>query len=85
MELINYGIKVTVINPGAAETEFSIVRFKGDIQKAKNVYSGYKPLVAEDIANVIWFAASLPPHVNITELTVMPAAQATTTIFNKNI
>lgn len=84
IDLLPYNIKVTNIAPGAAETEFSIVRFKGDEATAKSVYDGFDPLVACDIAEVIYFAASRPAHVNINDLTIMPAAQASATVFNKN-
>lgn len=76
IDLLAYNIKVTCINPGAAETEFSIVRFKGDHQKAKAVYEGYEPLHAEDIANTVFFCATLPPHVCINDLVISPTAQA---------
>ena len=84
IDLLPYGIKVTAVHPGAVETEFSLVRFKGDKGRAKKVYDGFEPLVATDVAETIWFAVSRPPHVNINELTVMPTAQATATnIFRK--
>ena len=84
IDLLPYGIKVTAVHPGAVETEFSEVRFKGDKARAKKVYEGFEPLVAMDIAETIWFAVSRPAHVNINELTVMPTAQATATnIFRK--
>jgi len=84
IDLLSSGIKVTAIHPGAVETEFSIVRFKGDEVRAKKVYDGFEPLVANDIAETIWFVISRPAHVNINELTVMPIAQATATnIFRK--
>jgi NADP-dependent 3-hydroxy acid dehydrogenase YdfG len=67
------------------ETEFSLVRFKGDEQKAQNVYKGFKPLTAEDIADAIWYVASVPPHVNINDLLIMPTAQASAMQFNKQI
>lgn len=76
IDLLPYGIKVTAVHPGAVETEFSEVRFKGDKNRAKKVYQGFEPLVAEDVAETIWFAASRPPHVNINELIVMPTAQS---------
>ena len=76
LDLLTHGIKVTAIHPGAAETEFALVRFKGDKTRAKKTYEGFEPLVAEDIAETIWFAASRPPHVNINELIVMATAQA---------
>jgi len=83
MDLLPYGIKVTAINPGMVETEFSKVRFKGDEEKAKKVYDGLDPLQAQDIADAIWFAVSRPPHVNINDMLIMPAAQASATITNR--
>ena len=74
-ELAEYGIRVSSINPGAVETEFSIVRLDGDLEKAKNVYDGFENLVAQDIADAIWFVLSRPRHVNINELIIMPSAQ----------
>lgn len=76
IDLLPYGIKVTAIHPGAVETEFSEVRFKGDAERAKKVYEGYHPLVAEDIADTIWYVVSRPAHVNINEMVVMPTVQA---------
>ncbi len=76
MDLLPYKIKVTVIHPGAAETEFSIVRFKGDEEKSKAVYEGYKPLRAEDIAEICYYCATLPSHVCINDLVVTCTAQA---------
>ena len=84
IDLLPHGIKVTAVHPGMVETEFSIVRFKGDHAKAKKVYEGLHALSAEDIAETIWFAVSRPAHVNINEIIVMPTAQATATnIFRK--
>jgi NADP-dependent 3-hydroxy acid dehydrogenase YdfG len=85
MDLLPHGIRVSQVAPGAVETEFSLVRFKGDEQKAKNVYKGFKPLTAEDIADAIWYVASVPPHVNINDLLIMPTAQASAMQFNKQI
>lgn len=76
IDLLPHGIKVTAVHPGAVETEFSIVRFKGDEKRAKKVYEGFDALSAEDIAETIWFAVSRPAHVNINELIIMPTAQA---------
>ncbi len=76
MDLLSHKIKVTVIHPGAAETEFSIVRFKGDEEKSKAVYEGYKPLHAEDIAEICYYCATLPSHVCINDLVVTCTAQA---------
>lgn len=80
IDLLNFGIKVTNIAPGAAETEFSIVRFKGDKELADSIYQGYTPLYAEDIAEVVYFAASRPAHVNLNDIVIMPSSQATSTI-----
>jgi NADP-dependent 3-hydroxy acid dehydrogenase YdfG len=79
IDLVEHGIKVTSVNPGAAETEFSLVRFKGDEERASKVYEGFTPLYAEDIAEAILFAATRPPHVNIEDLTIMATAQASAT------
>src|SRR5690606_16772144 len=70
LELFGTGIRVGTIDPGLAETEFSIVRFKGDTERAKKVYEGVEPLRAEDVAEIIVWVASRPPHVNIDELVV---------------
>lgn len=85
MDLLPHGIKVTQVAPGAVNTEFSKVRFHGDKECAERVYDGFEPLNAEDIAEVIWFAASRPNHVNINDILVMPAAQANASqIFRKS-
>lgn len=76
IDLLPQKIKVTVIHPGAAETEFSLIRLKQDTIEAKKVYEGYEPLHAEDIANVVYYAASLPAHVCINELEITCLAQA---------
>ncbi|WP_456460809.1 SDR family NAD(P)-dependent oxidoreductase [Lutibacter sp.] len=83
IDLNNYNIRVAAIHPGAVETEFSEVRFKGDKEKAKNVYKGFKALKAEDIADIIYFVVTRPYHVNIEDLIVYPTAQASATILNK--
>ena len=83
IDAVKYGIKVTQVAPGAVETEFSVVRFKGDKEKADAVYNGFEPLHPEDIAEVVYFATTLPPHANINDMVVMPTAQASATIFNK--
>ena len=83
IDLVQYGIKVTNIAPGAAETEFSIVRFKGDETMADSVYDGYTPLYAEDIADTVYFAATRPPHVTLNDITIMPTAQASATVLHK--
>src|SRR5205823_7011403 len=75
IDLLKHNIRVTAIHPGAAETEFSVVRFKGDEEKAKSVYKGYKPLTAEDIADAAFYCATAPAHVCISELVITPTAQ----------
>jgi len=79
IDLLPFGIRVTQICPGAAETEFSLVRFNGDAEKAKSMYQDYKPLLADDIAEIAWFALSRPAHVCLNDIVVMPTAQANTT------
>jgi NADP-dependent 3-hydroxy acid dehydrogenase YdfG len=76
IDMLKNNIKVTLISPGMAETEFSLVRFKGDEQKAKNVYKGINALTTDDIADVIYYCATLPDHVCINELVITPAQQA---------
>lgn len=83
IDLLQHGIKVTQICPGAAETEFSEVRFHGDKEKAKSVYKGYQPMTAEDIASLIYFAATLPPHLCINDLVVTSLAQANSFYFDR--
>ncbi|ADY52515.1 short-chain dehydrogenase/reductase SDR [Pseudopedobacter saltans DSM 12145] len=78
IDLLKHGIKVTGIHPGAVETEFSVVRFHGDEEKAAKVYEGFEPLMAQDIAETIWFVVTRPAHVNINDLLIMPTAQAST-------
>ncbi|TDQ32948.1 SDR family NAD(P)-dependent oxidoreductase [Zeaxanthinibacter enoshimensis] len=85
MDLNAYGIRVGAINPGLVETEFSKVRFKGDEERAGKVYQGYQPLLPEDIADILYFAVSRPPHVNIADLVVMPTAQASSTQVKKDL
>lgn len=83
IDLLPYSVKVSALHPGAVETEFSVVRFKGDEERAKNVYVGFEPLVAQDIAEAAWFVVSRPFHVNINEMIIMPTAQANGTLINK--
>jgi 3-hydroxy acid dehydrogenase / malonic semialdehyde reductase len=83
IDLLKYGIRVTSINPGAVETEFSIVRFKGDKTKADAAYKGFKPLIADDIADTIYYCATLPTHVCINDLTITCTQQANASIFKK--
>jgi 3-hydroxy acid dehydrogenase/malonic semialdehyde reductase len=84
MDLNPFGIKVTSINPGLVETEFSIVRFKGDEQKASTVYKGIKPLMGNDIAEIIRYVLAAPPHVVLADITVLPTAQGSATLVNRN-
>lgn len=83
IDLLRHGIKVTAIHPGAAETEFSNVRFKGDEDQAKKIYEGYTPLSAEDVADVVYYCAGLPPHVCINDLVITCTAQADAIYFHK--
>lgn len=83
IDLLRHGIKVTNIEPGAAETEFGIVRFKGDETTAKQVYNGITALSAEDVADIIYYTTTLPPHVCINELVVTCTQQASAIYFNR--
>lgn len=85
MDLNEHGIRVGAVNPGLVQTEFSQVRFKGDVDRASNVYKGFDPLKAEDIADIVHFVVTRPYHVNIADLMVMPTAQASSTMVNKNL
>ena len=85
LDLLTSGIRVTAIHPGAVETEFSVVRFKGDQQRADKVYEGFEPLRPSDIADAIYYASQTPTHVNINEIIIMPTAQANAgTIFRQS-
>jgi NADP-dependent 3-hydroxy acid dehydrogenase YdfG len=79
IDMLPHQIRVTQIAPGMAETEFSIVRFKGDEERAKTVYKGFDPLLAQDIADAAYWVATRPPHVNINDMVIMPTAQANST------
>jgi len=83
IDMLTHGVKVTAVNPGAAETEFSLVRYKGDAEKAKAVYNGFDPLQANDIAEVVYFAASRPPHVVLNDIVITPLAQANSVYINR--
>ena len=85
IDLVDTPLRVTNIKPGQVETNFSMVRFHGDKDRADKVYEGYKPLEAADIAETVWFAASLPEHVQIAEMLVLPTCQATSGIIHKNL
>ena len=83
IDLLSHNIKVTAINPGAAETEFSLVRFKGDPETAGKVYEGYTPLSADDVADIIYYTTTLPSHVCINDLVVTCTSQANAFYLNK--
>ncbi len=83
IDLLQHQVKVTAIHPGAVETDFSLVRFKGDAEKAKAVYAGYTPLKPEDIADTIWFVANTPAHVCINDLVLTCVAQGNSTLIHK--
>lgn len=83
IDLLQHRIKVTAIHPGAVETEFALVRFKGDTAKAADTYRGFTPLTAADIAETIYYTASLPPNVCINDLVITPVSQANAIYFNK--
>jgi 3-hydroxy acid dehydrogenase / malonic semialdehyde reductase len=85
MDLNPHGIRVIGVHPGLVETEFSLVRFKGDAERSKSVYKGYEPLTAEDIADTIAFAVSRPPHVVLADIVILPTAQAAATLVKKNL
>ncbi|MDN4166939.1 SDR family NAD(P)-dependent oxidoreductase [Cytophagales bacterium LB-30] len=85
MDLNPFGIKVTAIHPGLVETDFSLVRFKGDAERAASVYKGYKALQAEDIAETIRFVLSAPAHVVLSDIVILPTAQASATIVKKTL
>ena len=85
VDLLRHNIKVTAIHPGAAETEFSLVRFKGDESIAKKIYDGLVPLTAEDIADIVYYCASLPEHVCINDLVVTCLQQADAIYFNRSL
>jgi NADP-dependent 3-hydroxy acid dehydrogenase YdfG len=85
MDLNPFGIKVMGIHPGLVETEFSLVRFKGDEKRAETVYQGYAPLLAQDIADIVEFALTRPPHVVLADVVVLPTAQASATVIKKKL
>ncbi|MBM3434766.1 MAG: SDR family NAD(P)-dependent oxidoreductase [Bacteroidetes bacterium] len=84
LDLFRHNIKVSQVAPGAVETEFSEVRFKGDTDRAGKIYEGYKPLTPEDVADAVYYVATAPAHVNISDLLIMPMAQANATTFHKS-
>lgn len=84
IDLLPHHIRVAEVSPGAVETEFSQVRFKGDNDRASKVYQGFEPLRAEDVADVIQFMVTRPPHVNIAEVLLLPAAQAAAAVIRRD-
>jgi 3-hydroxy acid dehydrogenase / malonic semialdehyde reductase len=84
IDLLKHHIKVTAIHPGAADTEFSIVRFKGNEEAAKKMYEGYQPLSAEDVAGAVYYTATLPPHVCVNDLVITCTQQANSHHLNKD-
>ena len=84
IDLLPHHIKVTAIHPGAVETDFSLIRFKGDASKAAAVYAGYEPLKAEDIADTAWYVANTPKHVCINDIVMTCVAQANSTMLHKD-
>jgi 3-hydroxy acid dehydrogenase / malonic semialdehyde reductase len=85
LDLNPFGIKVIGIHPGLVETEFSLVRFKGDEKRAETVYQGYEPLLAQDIADIVEFVVNRPAHVVLADIVVLPTAQAAATLVKKNL
>lgn len=85
LDLNGTGIKVSMVNPGLVETEFSLVRFKGDAERAAQVYKGLQPLTAGDVADVIWWVAQAPRHVNIAETLLLPLDQASATVVHRKM
>ncbi len=85
LDLYKYGIKVTSINPGMVETEFSLVRFKGDVKRAEKVYEGVTPLTPQDIAETILFTVTRPSHVQVSDVTVLAAAQGSASEVNRKL
>ena len=85
IDLNPFGIKVIGIHPGLVETEFSLVRFKGDESRAESIYKGYEPLYAQDIAEIVEFVVNRPAHVVLADIVVLPTAQASATLVKKNL
>ena len=85
MDLMGTGVKVSQVCPGLVETEFSLVRFKGDSSRAESVYQGYEPLTAHDIADLIRFIVTRPAHVNIADTLILPTAQVASTMVHKTL
>ena len=84
IDLNKYNIKISQVNPGLVETNFSMVRFKNDVERSKSVYSGVNPLVGEDVAKVISYVVNCPDNVNISDITVLAKSQASSTVVNRD-
>lgn len=84
IDLVGTPIRVSCVDPGAVETEFSIVRFHGDEEKSKNVYKGFKPLKGEDVAEAVFFVVNAPEHVNVLDLVIMPTAQRSPYVLHRD-
>ncbi len=82
-DLLGTPVRVTSVDPGIVETEFSQVRFRGDTERAKHVYAGLTPLTPEDVAEVVLFCLTRPPHVNVSEILVLPTDQSGATLFHR--
>ena len=85
IDLVGTNVRVSSIDPGAVETEFSLVRFRGDEEKAEKIYEGYTPLTPEDVADAVCYVANAPPHVDVLQLVMMCTAQRSATVFHKEI
>ncbi len=83
MDLVDTGVRVTTIDPGLVETEFSEVRYHGDIERAKKTYQGLKPLTGDDIADAVLWSATRPPHVQIAEIIILPKSQASAMVVER--
>jgi len=83
IDLLGTGVRTSTVDPGLVETEFSIVRFRGDAERAGNVYKGLEPLTGDDVADAVIYCATRPPHVNVHEMLLMPAAQASATMTHR--
>jgi serine 3-dehydrogenase len=83
MDLLGTGVRVSTIDPGLVETDFSAVRFRGDVERAANVYRGYTPLTPADVADAVVYAATRPAHVNVDEVILKPTDQASVTMLNR--
>lgn len=85
LDLLGTGVRVSTVDPGLVETEFSVVRFRGDEERAETVYKGLEPLTGDDVADAVLYCATRPPHVNVQEMIVMPSAQASATMVDRRV